>query len=168
VVYSSFRFQRKAEQSFPFTKAKQARGLMSASRSSGYAVSRQIFLSLRCERIYRENLASDRPMQKKPLQTETTAPPPTDRKGKIIYGEFELGKCRMFGTFDKVSIVGSLSQVGIMKILIIVREEYTTIFLYIHSNMARYVLSYSKPFGLLPKVCPHEHSKMSFQPLKKI
>jgi len=25
---------------------------------------------------------SDRPMQKKPLQTETTAPPPTDRKGK--------------------------------------------------------------------------------------
>lgn len=31
-----------------------------------------------------------------------------------------------------------------------------------------YVLSYSKPFGLLPKVCPQEHSKMSFQPLKKI
>lgn len=55
---------------------------MSASRSSGYAVSRQIFLSLRCERIYRKNLASDHPMQEKPLQTKTTAPPPTDRKGK--------------------------------------------------------------------------------------
>ena len=79
-----------------------------------------------------------------------------------------MGKCRMFGTFDKVSIVGSLSQVGIMKILIIVREEYTTIFLYIHSNMARYVLSNSKPFGSNPKVCPQEHSKMSFLPLKKI
>ena len=51
-------------------------------------------------------------MQEKPLQTETTAPPPTDRKGKIIYGEFGLGKhrndnrkFRMFGTLDKVSIV---------------------------------------------------------------
>ena len=30
------------------------------------------------------------------------------------------------------------------------------------------IKSYSKPFGLLPKVCPQEHSKMSFQPLKKI
>ena len=30
----------KAEQSFPFTKAKQARGFTSAARSSGYAVSR--------------------------------------------------------------------------------------------------------------------------------
>ncbi len=37
-VYSSF--QRKTEQSFPFTKAKQARGFMSAKRSSGCAVSR--------------------------------------------------------------------------------------------------------------------------------
>ena len=37
-VYSSF--QRKAEQSFPFTKAKQARGFTSAKRSSGCAVSR--------------------------------------------------------------------------------------------------------------------------------
>lgn len=36
--YSSF--QRKAEQSFPFTKAKQARGFMSAKRSSGCTVSR--------------------------------------------------------------------------------------------------------------------------------
>ena len=36
--YSSF--QRKAEQSFPFTKAKQARGFMSAKRSGGCAVSR--------------------------------------------------------------------------------------------------------------------------------
>ncbi len=35
--YSSF--QRKAEQSFPFTKAKQARGFMSAKRSGGCAVS---------------------------------------------------------------------------------------------------------------------------------
>ena len=34
--YSSF--QRKAEQSFPFTKAKQARGFPSAARSGGYAV----------------------------------------------------------------------------------------------------------------------------------
>ena len=119
----------KAEQSFPFTKAKYARGFLSASRSGGYAVSRQIFLPLRCERIYRENLASDRPMQEKPLQTETTAPPPADRKGKIIYGELEFGKCRndnrkfrMFGTLGKVSITGSLSQVGIMKILIIERS----------------------------------------------
>ena len=61
---------------------------MSASRSGGYAVSRQIFLSLRCERIYRENLASDCPMQEKPLQTETTAPPPTDRKGKNKVGVY--------------------------------------------------------------------------------
>ena len=36
--YSSF--QRKAEQSFPFTKAKQARGFMSVKRSSGCAISR--------------------------------------------------------------------------------------------------------------------------------
>ncbi len=43
---------------------------MSASRSGFYAVSRQIFLSLCCERIYRENLASDRPMQEKPLKTD--------------------------------------------------------------------------------------------------
>ena len=35
-----FSFQRKAEQSFPFTKAKQARGFMSAKRSGGSAVSR--------------------------------------------------------------------------------------------------------------------------------
>ena len=99
---------------------------MSASRSGGYAVSRQIFLLLRCERIYRENLASDRLMQEKPLQTETTAPPPTDRKGKIIYGELEFGKSRngnrklgMSGTLGKVSIAASLSQVGIMIKLII-------------------------------------------------
>ena len=102
---------------------------MSASRSGGYAVSRQIFLSLRCERIYRENLASDRSIQEKPLKTETTAPPPIDRKGKIIYGELGFGKCRndnrkfrMFGTLGKASITGSLSQVGIMKILIIERS----------------------------------------------
>ena len=25
----------------------------------------------------------------------------------------------------------------------------------VHRNMARYVLSYSKPFGLLPKTLPH-------------
>ncbi len=30
--------RRKAEQSFPFTKAKQARGFPSAARSGGYAV----------------------------------------------------------------------------------------------------------------------------------
>ena len=47
-------------------------------------------------------------------------------------------------------------------------DSYTTFPMYVHSNMARYVLSNSKPFGLLPKVCPQEHSKMSFQPLKKI
>ena len=35
-----FSFQRKAEQSFPFTKAKQARGFTSAKRSGGCAVSR--------------------------------------------------------------------------------------------------------------------------------
>ena len=35
-----FSFQKKAEQSFPFTKAKQARGFMSAKRSGGCAVSR--------------------------------------------------------------------------------------------------------------------------------
>ena len=84
VIWSLFLLQRKTEQSFPFTKAKYARGFPSASRSGGYAVPRQIFLSLRCERIYQENLASDHPMQEKPLQTETTAPPPTDRKEKII------------------------------------------------------------------------------------
>lgn len=39
---------------------------------------------------------------------------------------------------------------------------------YVHLNMARYVLSNSKLFGLLPKVCSQEHSKVSFQPLKKI
>ena len=42
------------------------------------------------------NLASDRPMQEKPLKTETTAPPPSDRKGKIIYGELGLGKYRKY------------------------------------------------------------------------
>ena len=57
-------------------------------------------------------------MQEKPLKMETTAPPPTDRKGKIIYGEFGLCKYRndnrkfgMFGTLGKVSMV-DIASVG--------------------------------------------------------
>ncbi len=73
----------------------------------------------------------------------------------------------MFGTLGKVSIASSLSQVGIENIGYR-RVGYTIISAYVLLNMARYVLSNSKPFGLLPKVCPSEHSKMSFQPLKKI
>ena len=68
-------------------------------------------------------------MHEKPLKTETTAPPPSDRKGEILYRELGFGKCRndnrkfrMFGTLGIVSIAGSLSQVGIMKILIIERR----------------------------------------------
>ena len=65
--YSSF--QRKAEQSFPFTKAKQARGFMSAKRSgaapfpdkSSSRFAASVFIG---KTLY------------------PTAPPPTDRKGK--------------------------------------------------------------------------------------
>ena len=67
-----FSFQRKAEQSFPFTKAKQARGFMSAKRSgaapfpdkSSSRFAASVFIG---KTLY------------------PTAPPPTpDRKGKII------------------------------------------------------------------------------------
>ena len=78
-----FSFQRKAEQSFPFTKAKQARGFMSAK---GQALRRfPINLPLASLRAYLSgNLVSDAPC-KRAFENGTTAPPPTtDRKGKII------------------------------------------------------------------------------------
>ena len=37
-------------------------------------------------------------------------------------------------------------------------DSYTTFSVYVHSNMAKYVLSNSKPFGVLPKMCLQEHS----------
>ena len=79
-----FSFQRKAEQSFPFTKAKQARGFMSLK---GQALRRfPINLPLASLRAYLLGKPCIRPPRaKEPLKTETTAPPPTtDRKGKII------------------------------------------------------------------------------------
>ena len=77
-----FSFQRKAEQSFPFTKAKQARGFMSAKRSgaapfpdkssSRFAASvfigKTLYPTAPCKRAF-EN-GNDRPA--------------ADRKGKII------------------------------------------------------------------------------------
>ena len=79
-----FSFQRKAEQSFPFTKAKQARGFMSAKRSgaapfpdkssSRFAASvfigKTLYPTAPCKRAF-EN-GNDRPA--------------TDRKGKIRWG----------------------------------------------------------------------------------
>lgn len=79
-----FSFQRKAEQSFPFTKAKQARGFMSAKRSgaapfpdkssSRFAASvfigKTLYPTAPCKRAF-EN-GNDRPAAT------------TDRKGKII------------------------------------------------------------------------------------
>ena len=68
-----FSFQKKAEQSFPFTKAKQARGFMSAKRSGGVAsvfIGKTLYPTTPCKRAF-EN-GNDRPA--------------TDRKGKIRWG----------------------------------------------------------------------------------
>ena len=82
--YSSF--QRKAEQSFPFTKAKQARGFMSAKRSGGCAVS-PINLPLASLRAYLSGKPCIRPPHaKRAFENGNDRPhPPTERE-KIRWG----------------------------------------------------------------------------------